>query len=49
MITKVELHPSDDEINDDDEIDILKHDLKKVFDNYLVNIRKEREQELNLG
>ena len=47
VITKVEQNPSEEEINEEDDIDILKHNLKEIFDNYLINIRREKEEELN--
>jgi len=47
VITKVEQNPSEDEINEEDDIDILKHNLKEIFDNYLINTRREKEEELN--
>jgi hypothetical protein len=49
VITKVEQHPSDCEVYDDDDIDVLKHNLKEIFDNYLINTSREMAEELDQG
>lgn len=47
VMTKFELNPSDEDVNEDDDIDVVKGRLKEIFDNYVRNYRKEREEELN--
>ena len=49
VITKVEQHPSPEEVYDDDDIDVLKYNLKEIFDNYLINTRREMAEELDQG
>ena len=48
VITKIGIHPSDEEITHEDDIDMLKSVLKDIFDNYMTNFKRERQEELNL-
>lgn len=47
VMTKFEPNPNDDEVNEDDDIDVVKGRLKEIFDNYVRNYSKDREEEIN--
>ena len=40
VITKVAYNPDDEDVNYDDDIDVIKANLKAIFDNYIDNYRK---------
>ena len=47
VITKVPYNPDDEDVNYDDDIDVIKANLKAIFDNYIDNYRKQRQEEIN--
>ena len=43
VITKIGIHPSDEEISFEDDIDTLKSVLIEIFENYMTNFKFERQ------